>query len=120
MVRNAIEQERITAAIDDFSAKNPHFQAVSNLMGFLLDNGKAETLDQAYMMSLKALDLAPPPAPAPQPAVDKRVQEQQRVDKARSVAVSLKGAPSGPAATPTKKFGSVRAAAEAAYDKHAA
>lgn len=92
---NAWQQDQaLNSEISSFAAQrgtdgqsaHPHFEAVKQDMGLLLQAGKAQTMQEAYD---KAIWLNPETRPQPQI----QVNSQQQVAKSRRAAVSVNGAP---------------------------
>lgn len=120
----AREQEEIDSEIRAFeSPDRPHFSnpEVRYYMGLLLENGKAQSMEDAYKKAVWLVDEVRENLIAEREASIRGEREQQareRVDKARRAAVSISGSPVGAPAS-KQDFGSVREAVVAAWKQHA-
>lgn len=93
-VAEELESRELNSTIANFGiAKDasgqplhPHFEALKPVMGFLLSNKQATTMQEAYD---KAIWLTPETRPQPQI----QANQQQQVIRAKNAAVSPKGAP---------------------------
>lgn len=98
------EQATVMQQIEEFRANAPHFDAVRQTMGQLLDAGLADDLQSAYDKAIRMNDeLFAEAQQAKQAEAERQRQEAEaaRVGKARANAVSVKG--STPVGTTTAK-----------------
>ncbi len=112
------DQQSIQREIAAFASDKPHFDAVRELMGKLMNSGAANTMDDAYKMALKVHpDVS---ALIQKEAQDKATEAEKKAAKERSqnaqrAGSSIKGSsPQGQVATPKAKPGSVRDTLKAA------
>lgn len=102
------EYEKVGQTLTEFGSSKPHFDAVRNDMADLLEAGKAKTLEEAYE---KAVWLNPD---IRQTLIEneraealKKIEADQRAQKAKAAAVSVKG--SSPSAVGSQQLkGSLR------------
>jgi hypothetical protein len=100
--KKASEQASLQSEIEKFSSEKPHFEDVRLLMAALLDSGQAQDLQAAYDMAVYAS-----PTTRARILEDQRKTEaerqtseaRQKAAKAKSAAVSVKGAPGGAVST---------------------
>lgn len=97
----------------------PHFDDVREEMSDLLERGKAHDLAEAYQKAVWMVDGVRQKLIGEQTSKASQLNnEQQKVDKAKKVAVSIKGNGSAIPAPASKTFGSVREAVEDAWRQH--
>lgn len=122
LIEQKLEERELQREIQTFAKDRPDYERVRPLMKALLENGSADSLDSAYEQArwatpdLRAQLLA---EQAAKPAEEQRRAETQKVQKARSAAVSLQGSPGGIPVTKKPEFNTVREAVAAAWRQHA-
>lgn len=126
LVEQKLEEREVRRSVEHFASdteKYPHFEKVRTVMAALVESGAAATLEDAYDRavyadpSLRSELLAAQQSNA---EAEKRRAEQERVAKAKSAAVSLRGSPNGAPAPAPKEFSDIRSAVEDAWHKHTA
>lgn len=126
IVEQKLTERETLRTVESFAKdtdKYPHFEKVRNLMAALVESGAAETLENAYDMAVYAdPTLRTEILTAQQSSAEaaKRQAEQERVAKAKTAAVSLRGSPNGTPAPAPKEFNDVRSAVVDAWQRHTA
>lgn len=114
----------IKSQIDAFAAdpKNVHYEKLKPIMAALLQAGQAKDMQDAYDKA----SWADPDIRSALNSDQQKASEAQRIgdikaqtDKARKLAVSVKGSPSINPVPPGKSNGSIREDLEAAFELHA-
>jgi hypothetical protein len=105
-----VKERDILASIEAFSRDKPHFEVLSDDIAFMLSNGQAASLPEAYEKALqRAQQLAQrfiPQAPATEQPAAPPKPEPTKVDAAQTrakAALSITGSPAGGSDPTTRK-----------------
>lgn len=96
--RQLQDQQNLQSEIEGFASKpgHEHFEKVRTLMGSLLENGSAQTLDEAYERAIYADPEIRATLLNAKADEDKRISEAKaKTERAKSAAVSVTGGPGG-------------------------